>query len=79
MTRVKLKPKYKELPGDPTKDSIKNIVLPFLYRLMSGGITTNKEMIQWFAIISRDRLNAPFFALSASSDQSVLIIFGDCL
>lgn len=76
---MKVKPKYKELPGDPTKDSFKNIVPPFLYRPMSGGITTSREMTQWFATISRDRLNAPSFALSASSDQSASIIFGDCL
>lgn len=76
---MKVKPKYKELPGDPTKDSIKNIVAPFLYRPMSGGLTTSRETTQWYVTTSRDRLNVPSFVHSASFEQSVLIISGGCL
>lgn len=78
MTRVKVKPKYKELQGDPTKDTIRNIVYLFLFRPMSGGATESRETTQWYVITSRGRLNAPLFAHSASSDQSALITFGVC-
>jgi hypothetical protein len=78
MTRVKVKPKYKELQGDPTKDSIRNIVYCFLFRPMSGGVTESREMTQWSATTFRDRLNVPSSVRSVSSDPSVSITSGAC-
>jgi ubiquitin C-terminal hydrolase len=44
MTRVKVKPKYKELQGDPSKDTLRNIVQYSLCRLINGGATPNNAM-----------------------------------
>jgi ubiquitin C-terminal hydrolase len=44
MTRVKVKPKYKELQGDPSKDALRTIVQYSLCRLINGGITANNAM-----------------------------------
>jgi len=44
MTRVKVKPKYKELQGDPSKDTLRNIVQYSLCRLINGGTTANNAM-----------------------------------
>lgn len=37
MTRIKNKPKYKELEGDPSKSSIKELVNMGLFSLKNGG------------------------------------------
>lgn len=76
MSRVKVKPKYKELQGDPTKDSIRNIVNLILSRQMNGGTMVNKEMTLSCAITSKVKLSALSFVLNASLDRSVLAIFG---
>jgi hypothetical protein len=41
MTRVKNKPKYKELEGDPSKSSIKIIVIMGLFSQNNGGPMVN--------------------------------------
>lgn len=79
MTRVKVKPKYKELQGDPSKDALRNIVQYSLCRLINGGTTANNAMTPQSATTSKDKANAPFSVLSANSDQSASTPSGDCL